>query len=75
MYDNDTKKQDDLLHLNNWLNTREAAEYLRISPNNLRVKVSRGEIQVDGRLGRTLRFRREKLDEFLMKFSNKGESQ
>jgi len=48
-----------------WLNTREAAEYLRISENNLRVKVSRGEIQVDGRLGRSLRFKREELDRLL----------
>jgi len=36
---------------NKWLNSKEAAEYLRISVANLRVKVSRGEIQVNGKLG------------------------
>ena len=48
-----------------WLNSKEASEYLRISENNLRVKVSRGEIPVDGRLGRSLRFRRDELDKLL----------
>lgn len=48
-----------------WLDSKEAAEYLRISVENLRVKVSRGEIQVNGRLGRTWRFRREELDKLL----------
>lgn len=50
---------------NEWMNTKEAAEYLRISENNLRVKISRGEIPVHGRLGRSWRFRRDKLDELL----------
>lgn len=49
----------------NWMNSKEAAEYLRISENNLRVKVSRGEVPVSGKLGRTLRFRREELDKLL----------
>lgn len=48
-----------------WFNSKEAAEYLRISENNLRVKISRGEIPVSGRLGRTLRFKREELDKLL----------
>lgn len=48
-----------------WMNSKEAAEYLRISVENLRVKVSRGEIPVHGRLGRSLRFRREELDKML----------
>ena len=48
-----------------WLNSKEAAEYLRISENNLRAKVSRGEIPVNGRLGRSLRFRRDELDKLL----------
>ncbi len=48
-----------------WLTTTEAAEYLRISENNLRVKVSRGEIEVHGRLGSRWRFRRDKLEELL----------
>lgn len=48
-----------------WLNSKEAAEYLRISEKNLRVKVSRGEIPINGRLGRTWRFRRDALDRLL----------
>lgn len=48
-----------------WLNTKEAAEYLRISENNLRAKVSRGEVPYQGRLGKNLRFRRDALDKFL----------
>lgn len=48
-----------------WLDSKQAAEYLSISVENLRTKVSRGEIPVDGRLGRSLRFRREKLDQLL----------
>jgi len=48
-----------------WLDSREAAEYLRISVNNLRVKVSRGEIPIHGRLGRTWRFRRDLLQKLL----------
>ncbi len=50
---------------NNWMNTFEAAQYLRISENNLRVKVSRGEIPVNGKLGRIWRFRRDELDRLL----------
>ena len=48
-----------------WMTSKEAAEYLRISENNLRVKISRGEIPVNGRLGRSLRFRRDELDKLL----------
>jgi excisionase family DNA binding protein len=49
-----------------WLNSKEAADYLSISVENLRVKVSRGEVPVNGKLGRTLRFRREELDRLLI---------
>ena len=49
-----------------WLNTKEAAEYLRISEDNLRTKVSRGEVKIDGKLGRTWRFKREELDRLLV---------
>ncbi len=49
-----------------WLDSKQAAEYLCISEENLRVKVSRGQIPVDGKLGRNLRFRREKLDQLLV---------
>jgi len=58
-----------------WLNSKEAAEYLRISENNLRVKVSRGDIPVHGRLGRSLRFRREELDNLLKSSLKQGDLQ
>jgi excisionase family DNA binding protein len=48
-----------------WMTTKEAANHLKISENNLRVKVSRGQIQVHGRLGKCWRFRRDKLDKLL----------
>lgn len=54
-----------------WLTTKEAAAYLRVSEGNLRTKVSRGQIQVHGKLGNSWRFRRDKLDDQLNS-SNKG---
>jgi excisionase family DNA binding protein len=56
-----------------WLDSREAAHHLRISEANLRVKVSRGQIPVHGRVGRCLRFRREELDK-LLEASSQGAS-
>lgn len=50
---------------NEWMNTKEAAEYLRISENCLRVKISRGQIKAHGRLGKSLRFNKRKLDSYL----------
>jgi excisionase family DNA binding protein len=50
---------------NDWLTTKEAAQYLRISQNNLRVKVHRGDVAISGRLGNRLRFRRSELDKLL----------
>lgn len=39
-----------------WLSTEEAASYLRLSENALRIKVHRGQVPVY-RFGRRLRFR------------------
>jgi excisionase family DNA binding protein len=50
---------------NDWLTTKEAAQHLRISENNLRVKVHRGEVHISGKLGNRLRFRRSELDRLL----------
>lgn len=50
---------------NEWMTSKEAAVYLRISEGNLRAKVSRGQIQVHGRLGKSWRFRRDELDKLL----------
>lgn len=47
-----------------WLNTKEAAEFLRISPNSLRIMVCRGEIP-SYRLGKRLRFKKSELDKLL----------
>ena len=48
-----------------WLSTQEAAKYLGISPGNLRLKIHRGQIQVQGRLGRRLKFKKYDLDQIL----------
>ena len=72
---NENKEYSNKLIFNNrivWLDSKEAAEYLRISVNNLRVKVSRGEIPINGKLGRTWRFRREELDKLLESPTNGG---
>jgi excisionase family DNA binding protein len=47
-----------------WLNTKEAAEFLRVSPNSLRIMVCRGEIP-SYKLGKRLRFKKSELDELL----------
>jgi hypothetical protein len=47
-----------------WLNCKEAATYLRKTPNALRIKVNRGYIR-PRRLRRRLYFRRVELDSVL----------
>lgn len=63
-------KEHIIVHNNRieWLDSKEAAEYLRISVSNLRQRVYRGEIVPAGFLGprRLLRFRRDDLDSLLM---------
>ena len=49
-----------------WLSTQEAARFLRISENALRICVYRGQIKVY-RFGRRLRFRVEDLRQILQK--------
>jgi excisionase family DNA binding protein len=47
-----------------WMNTQEAANYLRITVNSLRIKVSRGEVK-PCHLGKSLRFKRTELDKLM----------
>ena len=47
-----------------WLNSREASEYLRISPENLRVMIYRGYIK-PYKLRNRNRFKRSELDKLL----------
>lgn len=47
-----------------WLNSKEAAQYLRVSPEALRVLVYRGVIK-PYKLGRRSRFKREDLDKLI----------
>lgn len=58
-------KQSQLFEMENWLNSDQAAEYLGITANSLRIRISRGTIRPDARFGRLLRFRRESLDRLL----------
>lgn len=57
------KRMDD--EKQGWLNTKEAAKYLGISVQNLRMKIWRGQIRPQGRLGRSLKFKKDALDLFL----------
>lgn len=54
-----------------WLNTKEAAELLRVSPNSLRIMVCRGEIP-SYKLGKRLRFKKSELDELLESSKTEG---
>lgn len=47
-----------------WLNTKEAAEYLRITPNNLRVMVYRG-VLFPYKLNNRNRFKKIELDKLI----------
>ena len=49
-----------------WFSTKEAAEYLRITPNALRICVYRGQIRFY-KFGRRLRFKVEELKQTLFK--------
>ena len=52
---------------NAWLNAQEAARYLRLSENALRIQIFRGRIPVH-RFGRRLRFRLSELDSVFVPF-------
>jgi excisionase family DNA binding protein len=45
-----------------WLNTKEAAGYLRTSPKQVRKWVYQGKIKVYKLLGKSLRFKKTELD-------------
>jgi excisionase family DNA binding protein len=45
-----------------WLNTKEAAEYLRTTPRQIRKWVYQGKIQAYRLLGKSLRFKKCELD-------------
>ena len=55
-----------------WLNTKEAAEYLRTSPKQVRKWVYQDKIRVYKLLGKSLRFKKTDLD-FLFKGDLKWE--
>lgn len=47
-----------------WLTTNETAEYLRTTPNNVRVMICRGKLK-PYKLGNRNRFKRSELDELI----------
>jgi len=55
-----------------WLTTNEAAEYLRTTPNNVRVMICRGRLK-PYKLGNRNRFKRSELDD-LIESSKKKDS-
>ncbi len=48
-----------------WLNTKEAAEFLRLTPNALRILVHRAQVKYY-KFGRRLRFRKEDLGSLIL---------
>ena len=46
----------------NWLKTKEAAQYLRTSPKQLRKWVYQGRVKAYKLLGKSLRFKKSELD-------------
>lgn len=67
--------KQDLLFNNQivWMTTRRAAAYLDISPNALRIRISRGKVIPDRYLDdKYPRFRRENLDKLLVSFRRGG---
>ena len=48
-----------------WLDSKDAADYLRITANALRVMVCKGKLSAY-KLGRRLRFRKQDLDSLFM---------
>ena len=49
-----------------WLSTKEAAEYLRISPGSVLNMISNGTIKPSGKLGRLNRFLESDLKKLLL---------
>tara|TARA_B100001248_G_scaffold203924_1_gene158097 strand:+ start:5209 stop:5475 length:267 start_codon:yes stop_codon:yes gene_type:complete len=68
----DTTKLDDI-NLNKnllfdnfiWLTTKEAAEYLRTSPGQMRKWVYQGRVNAYKLLGKSLRFKKSELDHLI----------
>ncbi|MER2513182.1 MAG: helix-turn-helix domain-containing protein [Nitrosomonas ureae] len=54
-----------MLFDNSWLDTKEAAVYLRTSPKQIRSWVYQGKIRAYKLLGRSYRFRKQDLDSLL----------
>jgi len=54
------------LEVGEWLTSAEAARFLGISTNALRIKVCRGQVEFK-KLGSRLRFRKHQLDCLLLK--------
>lgn len=57
-------KKDTLFNNLTWMTSREAAEYLRISQNNLRVMIYRGKL-IPYKFNNRNRFKREELDRLI----------
>ena len=53
---------DSRISSSNWLTTKEAAEYIRSSPKQLRKWVYQGRVEAYRFLGKSLRFKKTELD-------------
>jgi menaquinone-dependent protoporphyrinogen IX oxidase len=63
IYNKNCQKQSD--HVNQWLTTKQLAEYLGRSPNAIRMLVFHGQLLVHARLGRFNYFDKFKIDELM----------
>lgn len=64
-FENLTKKNHQANDEVRWLNTKEAAEFLRLTPNALRILVHRAQVRYF-KFGRRLRFRKEDLGSLIL---------
>lgn len=65
------QKNDTFFNNLTWMTSREAADYLRITPNNLRVIIYRGKLKVY-KFNNRNRFKREELDRLIESSIKKG---
>ena len=65
LFDNLIKKNQQADENIRWLNTKEAAEFLRLTPNALRILVHRAQVKYF-KFGRRLRFRKEDLASLIL---------
>ncbi len=65
LFENKIAREQNSLEKTEWLNSSEAAQYLRVSVNSIKTMVYRGQIRVH-KLGRRSRFHRHELERMIV---------